>query len=61
MAFKDGMGAIAKVLKVIAVVAAAISLFAGISDHNFAIGASIAVILFIMFWTPAWVIKKFIQ
>jgi len=60
MSFKDGMLAITKVLKVLAVTSAAICIVASIADRTF-IGIFVGIVLFLMLWTPAWVIKKFIQ
>lgn len=60
MAFRDGMLAIAKVLKVIAVASALICAAATLVDRTF-FGLFIAAGLFLLFWTPAWIIRKFVQ
>jgi hypothetical protein len=69
MAFKDGMKAIAGVLKVVAVGLGigvpALCVWMAISEGS-KIGSVIAgfgfgLVLFLVFWTPAWIIKKFIQ
>lgn len=69
MAFKDGMYAIAKVLSIAATGAAAVSVAVGLYDAvagrggfvSLGIGLAFAAFLFVLFWTPSWVIKKFIQ
>lgn len=61
MAVKDGMLAIAKVLKVLAVASACACLFAGSFYGGFPVAATLAVLSFLSFWTPAWVIRKFVQ
>lgn len=61
MAFKDGMSAIAKVLKVIAIGSVIGCFFMGMNYGSFFFAGICGAILFFLFWTPAWVIKKFIQ
>lgn len=61
MAFKDGMGAIAKVFRVLAVGTAVLCFSLGIANHSLGLGSFLAVSLFLFLWTPAWIIRKFIQ
>jgi hypothetical protein len=61
MAFRDGMLAITKVLKALAIVFGGGWAIVGISDNNLALGAVMGSLFFLLFWTPAWVIKKFVQ
>ena len=69
MAFKDGMYAISKVLKAVAIAAAVACVGAGLyvcayehGGFGFLLGSLVAgTVAFLFFWTPAWVIKKFVQ
>lgn len=61
MALKDGVLAIAKVLKVLAVASACACLFSGAIGGGFLVAATMALGLFLLFWTPAWIIRKFVQ
>lgn len=61
MAIKDGMLAIAKVLKVLAVASACACVFTGTVYGGFLVAIAVALGLFLLLWTPAWVIKKFVQ
>lgn len=60
MAFRDGMQAISKALKVAAVASALIFTWAGIANSD-GVFWLLAVVSFLLFWTPAWIIKKFVQ
>jgi hypothetical protein len=61
MALKDGMLAITKVLKVMAIVFGGGWAIVGISDNSPVLGLIMGALFFLLFWTPAWVIKKFVQ
>lgn len=69
MAFIDGMHAISKVLKVIAVATAVGAFSLGVAACTYGTagisalfaGLAGAAMLFFLLWTPAWVIKKFVQ
>jgi hypothetical protein len=69
MAYKDGMIAISKVLNALAILGALCALGIAVAGGIFGTGGAsifftfvvIAVVLFFLFWTPAWVIKKFVQ
>lgn len=70
MAFKDGMAAISKTLKVIAIGGSGFLVTVGVwscfssvdqSSHNAVAAFMCAGILYFLFWTPAWIINKFIQ
>lgn len=67
MALKDGMLAISKTLKVIAIGSLMSLIGMGIyavtangrESDSFLGAVFIGVFLFFLFWTPAWIIKKF--
>ena len=61
MAVKDGMMAISQVLKMAAILSAAGLLVATLIYSAGAIGVIMAICSFFLFWTPAWIIKKFVQ
>jgi hypothetical protein len=69
MAFKEGMGAIAQVLKVLAIASGALCLAGALwnvipnsgSLSNAGMLLFCGFFFFLLFWTPAWVIRKFIQ
>jgi hypothetical protein len=68
MAFKDGMAAIAKVLEVGAIIVAASWVIGGVYfafvgeiGPSLGFGLMFGMIWFVCLWTPAWLIRKFIQ
>lgn len=61
MAFRDGMAAIAKVLKVAAIAVSGLCLIVMIWQGLFLEGLPASIMVFLLLWTPAWIIRKFIQ
>lgn len=61
MAFKHGVLAIAKALKVIAVVLGGVSFVGYIVSGEILIGLITGAFFFLLFWTPAWILRKFVQ
>lgn len=61
MAVKEGVLAIAKVLNVAAVISFAACFYAGSNYGNHVFGVFFGIVSFLVFWTPAWVMKKFVQ
>lgn len=62
MAFHDGMQAVSKVLKVVAVASALIFACAALANsRDGSVFWLLGTFSFLLFWTPAWLIRKFIQ
>lgn len=62
MAFQDGMKAVIKTLEIGACVLGVGVLAFGVNQlYSWTAGIIGAVIVYMMLWTPAWIIKKFIQ
>lgn len=62
MAFEDGMLAISKALKVVGAVLALCALAFSVTQlQSWLLGTVAAVIVYALLWTPAWIVRKFIQ
>lgn len=62
MAFQDGMKAVVKTLEIGACLLGLGVLALGVNQLNsWIMGIIGALIVYMMLWTPAWIIKKFIQ